>query len=165
MRAPLWLSLFLLLLVVSVAGKVVAGTQSLSGVEEALKNTAMGAERVASFLERQGFRVGEVESMPDVPLVLATSGGCRLVTVLAAPQGWHRDITHQFASAGDQVFFVFDATIYQDQPKWPPWVHHYWQVLNYYVGRRVPTRPVLGIVASAACDLRGMPWREIAELP
>ena len=95
----------------------------------------------------------------------AESGGCRLLTVIAAPQGWHRDIIRRSASPGDVILFAFNGATYQDQPTWLTWVHHYWRVLNSHVGRRLATRPVLGVVASPTCDLRDMPWRELAELP
>ncbi|WP_431267186.1 hypothetical protein [Dankookia sp. P2] len=154
-----------LLLVLSIGGKVAVGNQSLWGAEKAVQGTTATMDRVTAFFRRHGFAVSEVGDDPDVPLFQATAGDCRVLALLAAPQGWHRDVIRRLASAGDQVFFVFDAATYQDQPKWPPWTHHYWQVLNYYVGRRVPTKPLLGVVTSSACDLRGMPWQEIAELP
>src|SRR4051812_34359480 len=154
------------LLALSVGTKVITGDQSLIGAERALESTTTPTmDLVTAFFGSHGFRVGEVEGEPDVPFVRATAGDCRLLALPVAPQGWHRASAHRFAAPGDRVFFLFGATVYEDQPKWPPWVHHYWQVMNHYVGRRVPTRPVLGIVASPGCDLRRMPWQELAELP
>jgi hypothetical protein len=154
--------LFVLLLALSVGGKVIAGSQSLRGAEQAMQSTEKG--QVIAFLGRQGFRMDAADSQPEPEFMPAVAGDCRLMAVLAAPQGWHRDITYRFAVPEDQVFFVFDAEVYQDQPAWRPWIYHYWRVLNLYVGRKLPARPVLGIVASPACDLRDIPWQEIAEL-
>lgn len=154
--------LFALLLALSVGGKVLAGDQSLRGAEQAERSTAQ--DRIAEFLGRHGFEVGKAGDPLNVPFVPAAAGDCHLLAVLAAPEGWHRDITRRLASPQDQVFFVFDAMVYQDQPEWLPWVHHYWRVANFYIGRKLPDRPILGIVASPACDLRDMPWQEIAEL-
>ncbi|MBX6742124.1 MAG: hypothetical protein QJR07_15530 [Acetobacteraceae bacterium] len=166
MRAPVRSTrlrlLFLLLAVLSVGGKVLAGDQSLRGAEQALQSA--GKDQLADFLGRQGFQVHE-EGRPDSPFVQAATADCHLLVMLAAPEGWHRDIIRRLALPQDQVFFVFDAVVYQDQPEWLPWAHHYWRVLNFYIGRKLPARPLLGIVASPACDLRDMPWREITALP
>jgi hypothetical protein len=153
--------LFAVLLALSVGGKLVAGPQSLRGAEQTMQGDTKG--QIAVFLSRHGFRVGEIEDQPDSLFVSATAGECRLLAVLAAPGGWHRYILRRLASPQDQVFFVFDATIYQDQPIWRPWVHHYWQVFNLYVGRHLPTQAVLGMVASPACTLGNMPWRELTK--
>ncbi|MDP3418490.1 hypothetical protein [Falsiroseomonas sp.] len=151
-----------MLLALSVGGKVIAGNQSLRGVEQAMQNTEKG--QVIAFLYRQGFQMDATGiEMEDVFLPVV-AGDCHLVAVLAAPQGWHRDITHRVALPEDQIFFVVGAKVYQDQPAWGPWIYHYWRVLNLYVGRKLLARPVLGIVATPECDLRDMPWQEIAEL-
>jgi hypothetical protein len=91
-------------------------------------------------------------------------GDCRLLVALVAPQGWHRDIVRQLASQYDQVFFVFGGVVYQDQPTRLTLMHQYWRTLNIFAGRKLPIRPVLGIVASPACNLRDMPWQELAKL-
>lgn len=155
--------LFALLLALSVGSKVGVGSQSLRSEEQATQDKERG--QITAFLDRRGFQVDQPESQLEAELVPAAAGNCRLLVVLAAPQGWHRDVVRRFASPHDHVFFVFDATVYQDQPMWLPWFHYYWRMLNSDFGRRLPPRPVLGIVASSTCDLRNMPWQELAKPP
>jgi hypothetical protein len=152
--------MFALALVLSVGGKIVAANRSLDGTWQAPDNSPMTA-----FLDRHGFRVGRNEDTVDSPFIRADAGDCRLLAVYAAPQGWHRDIVRQMASAQDEAFFVFRGAVYQDQPLWQTWTRHYWRLLNLYVGRRIPAWPVLGIVASRACDVHDMPWQDLAETP
>lgn len=154
---------FALLLALSVGGKIIAADRSHPGVEP----TAAGAlaDDVAAFFDRHGFRVDEDRGTFELPSVRAVAGECELLAVIAAPEGFHRDIIRRAASERDRVFFVFDAVTYPDQPLWLTWTHHQWHVLNRRVGRSLPNRPVLGITASPTCDLRGLPWREVAELP
>ena len=120
---------------------------------------------VAAFLSRQGFQVnsGDREETGS-PFLQASRGECRFLVVVAAPEGWHRDIIHQQASGQERVFFVFTGAVYPDQPSWRSWAYHYWRRLNGYVGHRLPARPVLGIVTPPECDLGYVAWREIAEL-
>ncbi len=154
--------LFALLLALSVGGKVGVGSQSLRSEEQATQDKEK--RQIINFLDHRGFQVDQPERQLEAALVPAAAGNCRLLVVLAAPQGWHRDVIRRFASPQDQVFFVFDAAVSQDQPMWFPWLHYYWRMLNSDFGRRLPVRPVLGIVASSTCDLRNMPWQELAEL-
>jgi|tagenome__1003787_1003787.scaffolds.fasta_scaffold20850676_1 hypothetical protein len=160
--SPMLRGLFVLLLALSVGIKIIAGNQSVHSESQTVRSTAK--DEIATFLNDHGFQVGEVEADPDFPFVTATAGDCRVLAVLAAPQGWHRDIVHRLALPHDQGFFVFGGVVYQDQPTWLTRMHEYWRVLNNFAGRKLPVRPVLGIVASPACDLRDIPWRELAEL-
>lgn len=153
--------LLALLLGLSIGIKVAGGDGEGSG-------GGMLAEKreVAAFLARQGFRVDqEDEEAASSPFVTAAVGACRLLVVAAAPQGWHRDIIHQLASPRDRVFFVIGGVVHYDQPQWRTWTDHQWRRLNRLVGRQLPARPVFGFVASPGCDLRGMAWRALAELP
>ncbi|HJS84356.1 MAG TPA: hypothetical protein VJ779_02735 [Acetobacteraceae bacterium] len=153
-------SLVALLLVVSVGIKLTIRSQPSHGAVPATESPATGA--VAAFLDRHGFRVNEADSRPESPVVFADAGTCRLLAVLAAPEGWHRELVRRLASPDDQVFFVFDGTVYPNQPVWRTWIHHIWGELNRYIGLTPSSRPVVGVIASPSCDLRNMPWRELA---
>jgi hypothetical protein len=155
--------LFVLLLALSVGTKIIALNQSVRGADQPTQSTTR--DEIAAFFTHQGFEVSKVEAQSESPFVPAAAGDCRLLAVLAAPQGWHRDLVRQLASPHDQVFFVFGGVVYEDQPTWLTWIHKYWSRLNQYAGRRLRTGPVLAIVASPACDLRDIPWRELAEPP
>lgn len=121
---------------------------------------------VASLLRRQGFRVDPASiRQTDTPVVQAVTDTCNLLVVAAAPQGWHRDLVHRLAVPGDRVFFVVHGRIYDDQPLWRTWSYHYWRLANHLIGRRLPDHPVFGIVASDTCNLRGLPWTDIATIP
>ena len=153
----------MLLLVVSIVGKIAVGSQSIRDAEQA---QTMAESMLVTFLDRQGFHaVIRSDGQPDFRFVSAVAGDCRLIVVFAAPQGWHRSVIRQMASAEDQVLFVFRAALYEDQPVWLTWTTHYWRSLNVYFGRRIPVHPVFGIVASSACDLWGIPWNGLVDLP
>jgi hypothetical protein len=149
---------FVLLLVVSVSGKLALSNQSASVVEATMERTATG--ELVAFLNRQGFSVESTNHWPESPFVSAIAADCRLIALVAAPGGWHRDILGQLASGKDQVLFVYRATVYRDQPVWLTLTDHYWRLLNRYAGRKLPIQPVLGIIASPTCNLREMPWAE-----
>lgn len=145
-----------LLLVISVGGKIAISNQSPRVADATMGKTA--TVELAAFLNRQGFRVES--DWPESPFVSATAGDCRITALVAAPQGWHRNILRQTASGTDQVLFVYGNTIYQDQPVWLTWTDYYWSLLNRYVGRKLPIRPVLGILALQTCNLHDIPWVE-----
>ena len=146
---------FVLLLVASVGAKFAIGNPSLRVVETTMEKSAKA--EIAAFLNRQGFRVDNIQDQTDSPFVSAIAGSCRLIAMAAAPQGWHRGLLQQLAKGQDQELFVYGAAVYRDQPIWLTWTDHYWSVLNRYAGRNLPTRLVLGIVASPTCNLRDMP--------
>ncbi len=139
---------------------MIAANRSLDGTWQTPDNS-----RIVVFLDRHGFQVDRNDRSDGSPFVQAAAGGCRLLAVFAAPQGWYRDIIRRLAGPQDEVFFVFGGAVYPDQPIWQTWTRHYWRLLNLYAGRRIPAHPVLGIVASRACDLRNLPWQDLAELP
>lgn len=159
---------FALLLALSVGGKFLIPNRAADQWPSAVGPTEWThteADAVAAFLGRHGFRVGEVRGTAEPPSLRAAAGDCELLANLVTPEGFQRGLVRQLASERDQVSFVFDGATYADQPAWLTWTHHQWRVLNGHLGRRTPARPVLGIVASPACDLRSLPWGEIAELP
>jgi len=154
--------IFILLLILSVGGKIAVGHQSPRGAEGTIERTTK--VEIAAFLNHQGFRVDSSIDQPESPFVSAVAADCHLIAMLAAPQGWNRSILRLLAKGQDQILFVYSSTIYQDQPVWLTWTDHYWRLLNRYAGRKLPAQPVLGVVASSTCNLRDMPWRELPDL-
>jgi hypothetical protein len=116
---------------------------------------------IAALLNRYGFLVEAGEARSDPPLVLAAAANCHLLVMLAAPEGWHRDIPYRLASPQDQVFFVFDGVVYRNQPIWRTTLRSYWLKLSLRLGVAVPSQPVLGIVASPGCALGNVRWGEL----
>lgn len=162
--SPTLKGLFAFLLAVSVGGKIIAVSWSPAEGTWSAPYSA-GNTEIAAFFDRHEFLARKDENnMGDVFVGPGVAGDCHLLVINATPEGWVRDAVRQLASRNDEVFFVFDGTVYQDQPTWHTRMHYYWRQLNRFTGRAIPARPVLGIVASPGCDLRDMPWREIAEL-
>lgn len=120
---------------------------------------------VGSFLTRHGFALTESEHQVDFSLLPAEKGSCELLVAEASPIGWYRHVIRSLAGPGDEVFFVFRGEIYSEQPKWLTWAHYYWRMINGYIGRMLPVTPVFGVITSLACDVKTLPWSEIAEVP
>ena len=97
-------------------------------------------------------------------LLEATSGSCRILVALAAPQGWHKDAIRQLAKPSDQVSYAFEGTLYADQPVWRTWTNFYWSWLLRSAGIILPNEPILGLVASPSCDLERIHWQNVAKL-
>lgn len=149
------------LLVLSVSIKLANGDGSPPDHEQRLAK-----QEVADFLSRQGFQVDHaIAEQTDSPIVRAATDACSLLVIAAAPQGWHRNLLLRLAEPQDQTFFVVGGTLYEDQPLWRTWDYHYWRRANHLLGRRLPVHPVFGVVASRACDLRRIPWADVAAFP
>jgi hypothetical protein len=146
------------LLVLTLSFKISVGMrQFVSGQDEMVRTY------IAAFLARQGF-----EPDPAIPIQYPVgasghSGGCQLLITEVAYQGWQRDFFRRALSEEDQFFFLFRGHKYQDQPVWLTRLSGYWNTFLRNLGFNAPVEPVLGIVASAPCDLNAMPWQELAD--
>ena len=125
--------------------------------------TEMVRTHIAAFLARHGFQPNRAIAIQDLIGVSGRSDGCQLLIAEAAFQGWHRDALRRVASGEDQFFFFFRGHKYQSQPIWLTRLSGYWNIFLRNLGLNAPVEPVLGIVASPACDLNAMPWRELAD--
>jgi len=86
---------FVLLLVASVGAKFAIGNPSLRVVETTMEKSAKA--EIGAFLNRQGFRVDNIQDQTDSLFVSAINGSCHLIAMAAAPQGWHRGLLQQLA--------------------------------------------------------------------
>ena len=120
---------------------------------------------IGAFLVRHGYEVTKAGDAHErgLAFLTATKGACRAFVATVSPLGWHREIVRLQASPQDEVFYVFRGMSYPDQPRWLTWLDWYWWRLNDYAGRRVPTHEVFGVVAYPQCELRSLPWNEVAE--
>ena len=118
---------------------------------------------IATFLAQHGFQPNRAIADQYPIGVSGRSGGCQLHVAEAAFQGWDRYSLRRLASGEDQFFFFFRGHKYHDQPVWLTWLSAYWNRFLRELGLNARVEPVLGIVASPACDLNGMPWRELAD--
>jgi hypothetical protein len=146
--------LLISLLILTLSFKVLANrSQSVSKQQDEITRT-----QIAAFFARHGFH-------PDGAAGIGVSvraGECQLLVAEAAYQGWHRDILRRLASAEDQFFFYFRGHKYSDQPVWRTRLSGYQTSFLRNLGLKAPAEPVLGIVASPACDLKAIPWQELA---
>lgn len=122
------------------------------------------AADITAFLSAQGFTVSLGSEASGLSFLAATRDDCRLLVADADPRGWHRYVIRQAAAPDDRVLFVYLGGIYSDQPTWLTWADYNWRKVNHLAGRELPKRIVLGMIASAGCDLTGTQWLGIAEL-
>ncbi len=118
---------------------------------------------ITTFLARQGFQPDPVIAIQNMPGASGRSGGCQLLITQVAYQGWQRDFLRRLGSEDDQLFFFFRGHKYQEQPVWLTRPSGYWNTFLRNLGFNPPVEPVLGIVASPRCDLKAMPWQELAD--
>jgi len=119
---------------------------------------AMVRAQIAAFLAWHGFQ-------PDPTVwigVAGRSGECQLLVTEAAYQGWYRDSIRRLAAQEDQLSFYFRGHMYPDQPVWLTQLAGYSAKILRNLGLNAPSEPVLGIVASPACNLDALPWQELA---
>ncbi len=147
------------LLILTLSFKVSDGMrQSESGQQDEMVRT-----HIAAFLAQHGFQPNRAIANQYPIGVSGRAGGCQLLIAEAAFQGWHRDTLRRLASGEGQFFFFFRGHKYQDQPVWLTRLSGYWNIFLRNLGFNAPVEPVLGIVASPPCDLKAVPWRELAD--
>jgi hypothetical protein len=154
--------LFVGLLGLSLSIKVALGF-SLGFQASALADPALAREdqAVAGFLERSGFVIEDWQGTALMRLVSARAEECRLLVGALSPLSWHRDLLHRLAPPGGQAFFVYEGGVYEDQPRWRAWLHHYWRTSARLVGLAVADHPLFGVVATSACSDAKVNWRSI----
>jgi len=146
------------LLILTLSFKISNGmSQFVSGQDEMVRTY------IATFLARQGFEPDPASAIQYPIGASGRSGGCQLLITEVAYQGWQRDFFRRALSEEDQFFFLFRGHKYQDQPVWLTRLSGYWNTFVRNLGFNAPVEPVLGIVASAPCDLNAMPWQELAD--
>ena len=143
---------------ISVVGKIMSRNWTVPGSEEDLVGVKPA---ISELLSRNGFEMIASEGQLEFPSVFARRNECLIQVILAAPQGWQNDVIAQMASADFRVFFVFRGRTYQRQPTWKTAYDHRLRLLRGYFGLTSPAHPVLGVVASHACDLGGIPWQAL----
>lgn len=146
------------LLVLTLSFKVSVGMRQFASGQDEMVRTY-----IATFLARQGFEPDPATAIRYPIGASGRSGGCQLLITEVAYQGWDRNFFRRALSEEDQFFFLFRGHKYQDQPVWLTRLSGYWNTFLRNLGFNAPVEPVLGIVASAPCDLNAMPWQELAD--
>jgi hypothetical protein len=116
---------------------------------------------VTTLLEQQGFHVSLLTPKDDLPWVVGTAGDCQVRVTEVAPQGWQQGLLTALAR-NQHLVFLFDGAGYPEQPMMRTRADFYWTRLNRYLGREAPSRPVLAVLSSSACE--NLPLRELADL-
>ena len=146
-------ALLALLLVLSVGLKLTPTPETFEGLQQ----------EIVGFLEAHRFRVVETgESLGGMPILGAESGDCRMKVLKASSLGWNRDMIRGIAVEGDSVFSVFGGEVYAEQPDWRSLISYRWSRAMRDLGLTRRTTYVLAVVASAACDARSLPWRDLS---
>jgi hypothetical protein len=151
--------LLVILAIMSVSLKVANGMVAAPVAPSHLRH------QLAAFLKREGFRLDENEQDNGFHLAVikATRDECRLLIAIVSPRGQHRAFLTQLAAPDDQVSFVFQGEIYKEQPIWRPLIRQYLVgPVQKYAGIGYPSSPVIGAIASPACDLGDVDWRALA---
>ncbi|ANY82247.1 hypothetical protein BB934_28345 (plasmid) [Microvirga ossetica] len=118
-------------------------------------------DEVTTLLEQQGFHMKLLTPKDDLPWVVGTAGDCQVRVTKVAPQGWQQGLLT--ALAQDQhLVYLFDGASYLEQPMMRTRADFYWTRLNRYLGRKAPSRPVLAVLSTSACE--NLPLRELADL-
>ena len=119
--------------------------------------------RTAEFLTRQHFLVTVADSMPEgQPSIRASAGACRLLIAKSPATGWDRDVLRRHAADNDRIFVVFRGRVYDEQPTFLTVPDYLWARFRRELGLGGAASPVLAIIATAICDAKDLPWRELS---
>jgi hypothetical protein len=118
---------------------------------------------VIAFLGRHEFKTEGADAR-SAPVVRVSSGDCRLRILESHPWGWNRDAAELYVREHQRVAFVFDGTIYADQPIVRTTLSYVWTFVQWKLGIEAPWQPVLLVAANSDCSIEHLPWTEIATL-
>jgi hypothetical protein len=117
---------------------------------------------VTNLLEQQGFLVAHETPDKDLPWVVGARGDCKVRVTEVAPQGWQQGLLGALAG-NRQLTYLFGGAIYSYHPTMRTLAEYYWAKLNRYIGRGIPSRSVLAVISTSACEK--LPLRELANMP
>jgi hypothetical protein len=106
---------------------------------------------IEMLLRQHSFQVSQYAPDNDLTWMSGIEGDCRIMIAAVAPQGWHRALVAQVAT-GKQLFYLFDGSVYTEQPIFRTRSYHYWRKLNHYIGLSPQNLPVLAIVIAPSCQ-------------
>lgn len=130
---------------------VVTVTLKVTALRDLHDDRWIGVQEAASLLTANGFRVVNIDRRADPVELDAESQMCDVKMYIVSPHGWHRNLLQQIAGSR-RLRFIYDGAEYADQPVWSTWLYYQWWQINNLIGRRLPAKPVLGVVESSRCD-------------
>jgi len=119
---------------------------------------------IVLFLQRHGYSVTHVgiNKDPSKAVVAGASRGlsCRLQVIEAQARGYNQTSIREMAGPADDFFVIYQGALYDAQPLLQTRAFYYWDRLRREMGVTALPRPVLAVVASAACSARDLPWKD-----
>jgi hypothetical protein len=135
----------------------------LVGVPVDPRSPEQFSEKLLAFLVDHGYRVKQIVGGTE-PTLVGTRGACLLVISEARAQGWNQNWLRSLATGTDELFFVYKGHVERQQ-------HVQWTALEYQtarllrqIGVPISWHPTIGVIASANCDIYGLPWDQVATI-
>lgn len=125
------------------------------------ENVSVFPDEISGLLQQKGFHVSQENPANDLPWVVGRVGECSIRVTEVAPQGWQQGLLAALAE-GEHLAYVFGGAIYSDQPTMRTRADYYWTRLNRYLRRNAPSRSVLAVISTSACEV--VPLRDLADL-
>jgi hypothetical protein len=120
------------------------------------------ADEIVEFLSRQQFEVTMTsETSNFMPIIQAASGACLMQVAQIEADGTTGDFIRDRATATDNVFIVFRGRVYDEQPVFATVLNYLWSKFLYQLGLMHHINPVVGVVATASCAAKQLPWESL----
>ena len=103
------------------------------------------------------------DDMGQSPVILATTGACRLLAGKISSDGDTWQMPRRFASPTDRIFTVFRGRVYSAQPTSLTAVSEVWSRFIREVGLARHQTSVIAVVASTNCNAERLPWHELRD--
>lgn len=135
---------------------IFAGVLTLSLALKVLGNTAEEETAtedipaiIEQYLEQRGFTLSWQVTVNGSALV-ATNDGCSIEIANVSPHGWHRSAMAQHAS-GRQLIYLYDGSVYDDQPVALTKFGYYWhKLIRYFMASSAPV--VRAVITTPECS-------------
>jgi hypothetical protein len=115
---------------------------------------------VVAFLARQGFDAVVAEDM-IFPGVRAVNGTCRMRIMMPSYYGADRDVTRDLVGADEDLIYVHQGRVYQEQPILLTVSAELWARALRKIGVMDRHVPVLAVMAQRQCDAERLPWDQL----
>jgi hypothetical protein len=127
------------------------------------KPTFTSKDLIVNFLKHHKFEVNVTKQMilTDLPLIIATTGGCRMLVAEAAPDGWNREAIRELAGTIDKLFIVERGKVRRQQSAWQTVTHAWWSRYFHKLRMDGHEMPLIAVAATASCNAEQLPWAEL----
>jgi hypothetical protein len=115
-------------------------------------------EDVVAFLTSQGFKVAKDTNSG---MILAVNGSCLMHGMLILSNGADRDMIRSLVGADENLIFVHQGKVYQEQPVLLAVSAELWGRVLRKLGFTDRREFVLAVVAQRQCDADRLPWDQL----